>query len=775
MLPNEPRVIGRPAIGLDAPEKVTGTARFAFDMQLPGMLHGKILRSPHAHARIRGIDASAALALPGVHAVVTGEDLVGLDPHYGVVIRDQPILAIGKVRYHGDSVAAVVAEDEPTAYRALALIRVDYEILPALMEIEDALAPGSPELFENEAATAPAFLGGGASGQVTPGRNLLYEYSFADGALEPAFARADRVFEDRFTFSRMNHFHLEAHVAVARVAGERIELWGNNQDPFVIRRDISRVFGWPEHRIRIQTEFIGGGFGGKSYCKIEPLAVLLAMKAGRPVRLALSMDESIHTLSQHAMILRLRTGVMTDGRFVAREARIDLNCGSYADASAVVANKVAYRVPGPYRWDAVLSVARCVRTTNIPAGSFRGFGGTQASWASESQIDMIAHRLGADPLELRLRNMKALGEPYMTGDSGLDSDVGAGLRAVAARMGWHGRRREPGRGMGLALGLKDGGGNQRTGNAVVKVGVGGGILVLGGTTEMGQGAVTAMSQIAAETLGAELSRVRYAPLDTEFTPLDQGTRGSSSLTVLGLSIREAAEDARRKILVFAAERLSVPVEALTLEGWEVLDGTTRHSLAAMMDRYYGPYGFEFIGHGTFKVPEDTGAALKSKVLMWIPCWAGAEVTVDEETGHFTVDRLLVAADAGRAINAAGCRGQVEGGAIQALGQTLFETLHYDGEALANGTPLAYRVPLATDLPGRFESLVLEQGHGSGPFGAKGLGEASIMAVHAAVANAIEDAVGVRITELPVTPERVYSALLARPTVPGGGLSLPVGA
>jgi CO/xanthine dehydrogenase Mo-binding subunit len=452
-----------PITALDGPDKVTGAARYTFDVTLPGMVHAKVLRSPHPHARIVAIDASRAEALPGVVAVVTGADAIKLpDPYYGVAIRDQPVLAIDKVRYVGDMVAAVAALDEETAYRALALIDVRYDLLPPVTTIDEALADSAPLLFDAPVAGEPIKLGDGVTSLKEPRPNVLCEFAYTNGDADTVLARSDHVFEDRFRFSRINHFHLEPHVNVARVTGEQIELWSCNQDPFVLRGDIARIFGRPANNIRIHASYVGGGFGGKSFCKMEPLVVLLAMKAGQPVRLCLSLDESLLTLTKHAGILKLKTGVTKDGRLTARKSEIQLDGGAYSDASALTVVKTGYRITGPYRWDAVATRAYAVRTNTVPAGSFRGFGGTQASFASESQIDMIARRLGIDPCDFRCKNLLAIGEPFQPGDSGIDSDLGSGLDEVVERLGYRQRVRgspqgHKVRGMGLSIGIKDGG------------------------------------------------------------------------------------------------------------------------------------------------------------------------------------------------------------------------------------------------------------------------------------------------------------------------------
>jgi CO/xanthine dehydrogenase Mo-binding subunit len=711
------------------------------------------------------IDTSRAEALPGLLAVVTGADAIRLpDPYYGVAIRDQPVLAINKVRYVGDMVAAVASVDEETAYRALAHIDVRYDLLPAVTTIDEALADGAPLLFDAPVAGAAIKLGNGVTSLKEPRPNVLCEFGYTNGDADAVLARSDHVFEDRFRFSRINHFHLEPYVNVARVTGEQIELWSCNQDPFVLRDDIARIFGRPANNIRINASYVGGGFGGKSFCKMEPLAVLLAMKSGRPVRLCLSLDEGLLTLTKHAGILQLKTGVTKDGRLTARKSEIQLDGGAYSDASALTVVKAGYRITGPYRWDAVATRAYAVRTNTVPAGSFRGFGGTQASFASESQIDMIARRLGIDPYDFRRKNLLAAGEPFQPGDSGLDSDLAGGLDEIVARLGYrqHPRSAAPGhkaRGMGLSIGIKDGGGTANHAQALVKVLPSGRTIVNAAAVEIGQGATTALSRIAAETLKLPLDWVRYGAIDTDHTPLDNGTHASCGTAVTGVAVMRAATDARGQILEFAAERIGCTADELQLDNWTVRLGNFAHPLEAMIAEHFGGAGFEFIGRGMVKVPNDPRAPLGAASLFWMPSWVGAEVEVDRETGKVRVLQLVVGADSGRSVNSAACRGQVEGAALQALGQSLFEELRYENGEPVNATPLDYRVPLAADVPDRYEAVILEHG-GPGPFGAKGIGEAGMLGVASAIANAIHDAVGVRLTEIPFTPERVFAAIEA---------------
>jgi CO/xanthine dehydrogenase Mo-binding subunit len=745
---------------VDAPAKVTGTARYTADVRLPGMLHAKVLRSPHAHARLVSVDASRARALPGVYAVLTRDELDGVAPGYGYFIKDQPVVAVDKVRYAGDVVAAVAAENEATALAALEQITVEYEVLRSVPNINAALSADAPELFEEAPPGVVPPYGIGVTTSLRPRRNVCYEFRYETGP-DSVWDECDHVFTDTFTFSRMNHFHLEPFVTVADTRGEQIEIWTSTQNPFPLRRELARVLGTPESKIRVNVPYVGGGFGAKNNCRTEPIAILLSRLAGRPVRYCLTTEEGFLTMSQHAAVVTVTTGVMADGTFVARESKVLLDAGAYSDASPLVAQKAGYRMPGAYRWKHVKTSCECVMTTTTPAGPFRGYGAPQVCWASESQVDMIARRLGIDPYELRVKNFKALGEPFVPGESGIDSDMALGLDLVADKLGYRSRERVPNRGMGLAVSLKDGGGMNKPAAARVKIATSGDAYLSCGTIEIGQGAHTALTQVVADVLGCPRERVTYAPVNTDVTPFDHGTNASSGVAVMGQAVLRAAEDARAKVLDFAAAQLGCKPADLTLEGWAVRLGDQVTALETLITDTFGGTGFEFSGEGFYKIAASHGAPLETQSVFWENSWAGAEVEVDPDTGKVNVLQLVASSDVGKAINALTCRGQDEGCAMMGYAQALFEEMRFDSEGqLLNGEALDYRVPLAEDLPGRFVSITQEQGHGPGLLGAKGGGEGAMVPLAAAIANAVHDATGVRITQLPLSPQRVFAALRA---------------
>jgi CO/xanthine dehydrogenase Mo-binding subunit len=743
--------VGQSIPDVDSRAKLTGSARYTSDIVIDEMLHAKVLRSPHPHALIRSVDVSRALAMPGVAAVVTGDDLTALDFTYGMFIRDQPVLAKDKVRYVGEPIAAVAASTEELAWRALAEIRVDYDVLAPVSSIAAALDERAPMLFGDELhASALPPPPPNSTWTQEPSPNILFDFNHGFGDVDGWFQRCHHVFEDRFTIGRQSHCALEPHVSLARfVADHAVEVWSNNQDPFLLRQDIARIFRLKLDDVRFHAGLVGGGFGSKSYCKIEPIAVLLARKARRAIRLALTMSESMMTVCDHGAEIWLRSGVSASGETLVREAVVNLDGGAYADASPSVAMRIGTRFNGPYRWRAVRSRVRVVRTTTIPAGSFRGFGAGHVTWACESQMDMIARRLGRDPYAIRADNFVRLGTAGAPGESVLDSDLMEGLQTVGERVGYKSKERVPKRGIGFAVAVKGGGGSHRA-DARVRVWASGAVSLAAGVTEIGQSTRTVLTQIAAEVLNIDPDRVAVEDIDTDTTPFDSGTHASNGATVAGLAVREAAEKARVRILEFAGGILQCTSAELDFCNFQVRRGENRYLLADLVAQR-GP-GVDTMFAGEASVQTGSGS------FFWMPVWTAVEVEVDAETGAFKILRLINATDAGRAINPQRCVSQIEGAAVQGLGQALFENLAYCEAQPLNATPLKYRLPRISDVPHQFETIILEQGHGPGAYGVKGLGESGNLTIPAAIANAIADAVGARVTDLPITPDRVLKAL-----------------
>ena len=743
------QVVGTSVPRVDAVEKVTGRARYTGDIVLPGMLHGKAVRSPHPHARIRAIDPRAALKLPGVVAVLTRDDLADIDPYYGPVVHDRPLLALDRARYAGEPVAAVAAEDEATAEAAAAMVVVEYDELPPALTPAEALAPDAPRLHDRAHPAGEERL----HVKPIPGTNVCHHDRLGRGDVERGFAQADLIVEDTFTFPMVYHAALEPHTVVAQWERDGLTLWASAQHPFLVRNELARIFRLPLARVRMIIPYVGGGFGSKSYTKIEPLVAALARKAGRPVRFAQSVSESMHTTRRHSVTCRIKTGVKRDGTLVAKRCEIHLDTGAYADNGPQVANRAAHRVIGPYRIPHVLVDAYAVYTNSVPAGSFRSIGAPQAIWASESQMDIIAERLGIDPLALRLQNLLRRGERVWKGMKPLDGDLSDDLRKTARALGWRTARTTDGRGQGLALGVTNAGAFPVS-IAIIRLHADGSATLLTGTTEIGQGSRTVLSQIAAEELALPLDQVSVARGDTDAMPFDRSTGASRSTTLMGLAVQRAAHEVRAQLVLIGARRLGVAPRAVRLRDGTLSAGRRKLTYAAAIAAHFGLPGGELVGRGTVRPP---GGKPVSPVF-WEIGIGGAEVEVDRETGQLAIRRYVSTSDVGKAINPRECEGQDEGAAMMGLGHTLFEALRYEGGQLLNPNLIDYRVPFFTDLPGEFVALIIENEDGPGPYGAKGMGEGGLVSVAPAVANALARATGVRVRDLPLTPEQVWRAL-----------------
>ncbi len=754
-------VIGKAELRNDGADKVTGKALYTVDVNLPGMAHGKILRSPYAHARLVRVDGSKAEMLPGVLAVITREDQKSLRM-FGAAYKDQTIVAVDKVRYAGDPVAAVAAVDEATAARALELIEVEYEDLPAVTSIDEALAENAPLVHEASAG------GGELMGQryeapkEFSGSNLCYGFSYAKGDVEAGFKNADHVFENTFTFPRVQHFSMEPHATVAHYEGDRMTLWAGTQEPFTLREHLADIFRLPQSKIRVIVPYVGGGYGGKLAVKTEPLAAVLSWKAKRPVRLAHTIEESFKTVTRHPARVQIKTGVNKDGKLVARQCLIHMETGAYADAGPRVTQKAGYRCFGPYRIPHMKTDAYTVYTNTVPAGAYRGFGTLQVTWAYESQMDIIADKLGFDPLEFRIKNLLKKGDLYTPGDKPVDCDLKAGLMQAAEEIGWHQNVTRPNRGRGLAVCMKDGGGTYKVSSAAVKMNADGSVVLLTGTVEVGQGARTALSQVCAEELGIPFEAVTVAQLDTEITPYDVNTNASSSMVVMGLSVQRAAQDLKRQMVRHAAKVLKTKAAQLQLSGGKIIGPKNQTlSFVDLMQKIFLSRAGELVGHGAYQSIKSAKAALGSPTNFWEIAWGAAEVEVDRDTGEIKLLKYVSLADVGRAIHPVLCEGQDEGGVMNAIGHSLMEEMIYKDGQLLNPNLVDYRVPSFTSLPKDFETILVESHNGPGPFGAKGTGEGGLMPVAAAIGNAVYRATGLRLYDLPLTPERVWRGLASR--------------
>jgi CO/xanthine dehydrogenase Mo-binding subunit len=756
--------VGQSVERADGRLKLDGQAEYTGDIRLPGMLYGAILHSQAGHARITSISTAAAEKAEGVVAILTAGDLSDLDPYYGHALRDRPIVALGKVRFAGEPVAVVAAESQAAADAAVAYIDVEYEELPVAACLDQALAEDAPLVHEQVARPGASH---GLGDLPDAEGNICYSYSFRRGDVDGAFADAAVVVEGEYTFPAVYQYSMETHTTIAHWRGGELTLWSSCQHPFLVRQEIAGLFGLPLDLVQVIVPFLGGGFGSKSYTKMEPLTAAIARKAGRPVRILNSVNESMITTRRHNMKCRMRTAAAADGTLLGRSAEAWMDTGAYADNGPRVTATAGDAAPGPYRWRAVESAAHCVYTNTSPSGSYRAFGATHLQWIGESQLDEVARRLSMDRLEIRRRNLLRPGEEVRPGGKPLDADLIGDVEKAAAEVGWsdssadvyprapeavpRGRCR---RGRGVSVGLLAAGA-QPVSMATVRMGPDGSVTVLVGTTELGQGARTVMAQIAAGVLNSPVSKVVMRGTDTRYTPYDRSTGASRSTTVAGLAVQRAAQSVLDALLETATVKLETPPGLLrTAEGRIEDQGGRSITHGELVRARFGFDGGELIGHGRVQ-PEGGSGSYAEGPVFWEVCVAAVEAEVDMETGVITVLRTSTVADVGKAINPQLVARQDEGALLQGIGNALFEEMHFaqDGMVL-NDTLLDYRIPAFEDMPASMKCTIVENGDGPGPFGAKGCGEGALAAVPAAIVNALADA-GVPMTALPLTPERVW--------------------
>ena len=742
--------VGRSMERIDAAEKLRGDAEFVGDIVVPRMLHGKVLRSPYAHARIVSIDTSAADSMPGVVATLTAADLVDIDPFYGHSIVDRPILAIDRVRFAGEPVAAVAAKDVATAEAAVLAIVVEYEELPVVGTLDEALAPGAT-LVHDQPLRPGAFHGLGTLAEREG--NICYRYAFDRGDLDAAFSGADIVVEGDYVFPAVYQYAMETHSVVAQVDSAGIRIWASCQHPFLVRAEIAALFGVSLGRVRITVPYLGGGFGSKSYTKMEPITVALARKAGRPVRIVNRVDEAMVTTRRHNMTAHVRTAASADGRLLAREVRANFDTGAYADNGPRVTATGGDAAPGPYRWSAVKVDATCVYTNTAPSGSYRAFGATHLQWAGELQVDEVARRAGIDPIEIRRRNLLHPGEQVRPGGKPLDADLVGDVEKVAEALGWS-REKGPDTGRGVSVGLLAAGAHPVS-SAVVRMEADGTAVVLVGSTELGQGQRTAFTQIAGEELAMPAERVTCRGTDTAFTPYDRSTGASRSTTLAGLAVQRAATKIRDDLLDIAATVWPESGGTIELRDGAAWYGEETRAYPELIAKRFGLSGGQLIGEGGVH-PDGTGSYAEGPVF-WEVCIGAAEVAVDRETGVIRVARTATIADVGTAINPQLVERQDEGATMQGLGNALFEEMVFSDGVLVNDNLLDYRIPSIADLPPESRCIIVENADGPGPFGAKGCGEGAFAGITAAIATAVADA-GVPVNQLPLTPERVWRAM-----------------
>lgn len=719
------------------------------------------------------IDTARARRLPGVRANLRRQEILAnrkITPHCGFISPDQPIVALDRMRYVRDVVAAV---DRDSAEEALRLIEVTYEELPALFSAEEA--------FENSGTLIHEVMGGAAADSLhlfpfapRPGTNICAHLHLEHGEVERGFAAADHIFEDLYTTPMQAHCSMEPHVAIAEWHPTgRLTLWSSAQMPFQVRDHLAQIFHLPRGHVRVLVDNVGGGYGAKTGIKLEPIAATLAKLSGCPVRVILSREEVFLTLTRHGSQFRIRSGITSAGRIVARQLRILWDTGAYADCGPIVTFKAGYTASGPYNIPHVTIDSYCLYTNKPPAGPLRGMGVPQTTWAYEQHLDRIAAELALDPIELRRQNLYTNGDTFVSGETLHSIDmVGCFDRALAA-VDWSalGRGRaaapQPGepakaRGRGVACAMKNSATPSYSG-ATIRLHDDGTAVLTTGAVEIGQGAKTALAQIAAEALGLPFERVTVATTDTDASPYDFGTVSGRTVFHVGNAITNAAAQIRARLTALAAEALEASPADLELGGGRVfVRGTPEKALTyeEVLLRRTGIQGGGLLAEGEYRThlfkadPNIDGCTSP----FWDMGLGIAEVEVDRDTGKVRVLRYLCVADVGRAVNPALVLGQLSGSTLMGLGQGLFEEMLFDNGQPINPSLVNYKIPSSRDIPEELSVAFIESGHRDGPFGAKGIGEIAVAPAAPAVANAIYDAVGVRITDMPITPEKILRAL-----------------
>ena len=756
---SELTVVGKPVTRVDVNEKVTGEAIYGYDLVLPDMLYGKALFSTRPHARIKRIETKKAENYPGVFAVVTGKDFPRT---HGESIKDKPFLAQGKVRYIGEPVAAVAAVDEDTAQAAVQLIEVEYEDLPAYFSPEEACKPSAVPIHEDfDSYRKVDFIVGSSL------PNVCEHFKLRTGDVEQGFRESDLILEENYRVPTIQHAAMEPHSAHAQLDREsgRITIWVANDAPFRALHEISEALELPKQKIRLINPLQGGGFGSKGGLKAEAIAIALAYHTnGRPVRVKFNREESfISTITRHEATVRIKSGVKKDGTLVAREMTLFWGAGAYAEKSPTVCIRGSMPAPGPYRIPHVKVDGYAVYTNKPVSGAFRGYGIPQGAWACEQHMNELASRLGMDARDLRLKNIFVDGDMSYWGEQLHSVGLKETLMKATDAIDW-GKPRPKGIGRGFAC-ISKPTRTPTTSSAAVLVDAKGDVTVLAGTVEIGQGCSTILSQVAAEELKVPVEKVHMHPLDTDLIPFDASTTSSRSTYHMGNAVRLAAIKARDQLAEMALQMLEAQKgEVEFSDGKIYLQDQPQMSLplGQVVRRKLGAEGvLRADASYTYEIGKDldleTGHSDHASAFYMYATQA-AEVLVDEESGKVKLLRMAAAHDVGKAINPLNCAAQIEGGLAMGIGAALHEELVIDNNGkVRNPSFLDYHLVTSMDLP-KMIPIIVECPEPEGPYGAKGLGEPGLAPTPAAIGNAVADAIGTRIHELPLTPERVYWAI-----------------
>jgi len=740
------RTIGKSVPRIEGVGKVTGETRYAADLPFEGLLWAKVLRSPILHGRIVKIDTSNAKALPGVHAVLTGADVPNV--FVGTRIKDQPVLVSERVRFVGDSVAAVAADTEEIAEQALMLVDVEYEELPGVYDPVKALQPGTPLIHEDRSKykNAPKIPEG-----ISP-HNLQSYTQWKNGDLEAGFGRAARVFEHTFRTPLSHHGYLEPHACTVQVHSDgRVEVWPTNKAPYGLREQMAQDFGIAADKIKVHIVHVGGDFGAKASLIDVPICYFLSKETGRPVKLVFDYSEEILAGGhRHPGVITLRTGVEEDGRFAAIEAKIFFSGGAYGapKANPQVTVLGGRRLASMYRVPAIRVDTYCAYTNQVPCAQTRTPGSPQIVFAFESHVDIIARELGIDPIEMRRRNILRDGDSSPMGEKWQHIMVGETLERAVKASGWKKSRVEKNRGWGMAL--YERGTPEGKATAAITLETDGSVTILTGVPDVGPGFYTISRQMVSETLGVPPERVGVRFEDTDSLPYDPGTGGSKQTNTSGHAVYKAAREVREKLMILAARELGCKMEEVQHQGSKFAAPNRKsisvdNTIALAIRENGGP-----VSHLTLYEPKDMPKVTGFSAQV-------AEVEVDPVTGEIDVTRLTTGHDTGVVLNHLTLQGQIDGGVINGLGFALMEENQIvDGKITTLNLGEA-KLPCISDIPA-LKTVLLESPTGPTPFAGKAIGEMPNVPTAAAIANAVADAVGVRIFDLPLAAEKVYWAL-----------------
>ena len=743
---------------IDLKDKVTGRAQYVEDLpDLPNTIYGAPLLSSYSHAKILSIDSAEALKMPGVLGIVDRDHLDGVNPRLKVaphehfkLIDDQDFVAIDKVRYDGDHVALIVAEDLHTAERALEKIHVEYEPLPSVFDAGEALAVGAPILHEER------------------GSNLLLEDSLIWGDVDEGFRHAERVFEETFSSPSMFHHPMEpvGGCLVHYMNGE-VNMWLPTSSPMRDATEFAHFLGLEPDKVRLRVPYVGGGFGSKIPTTANFAALLASRRLGRPVRLVPSAAYSFRQNSRHAEVFKAKVGVKADGTITALDVDLLVDTGAYTTGGATAAHNSVISAWGCYRIPNLRIKGRCVYTNKVPAGHTRATGKVQTTWGIECMMDGVARQLGMDPYEFRKKNALMRGDFVCKGTPRMDTDYLDLMAEAIAGIGWDGKSNLTpsmdstngsrwARGRGMALSLRHGSQGGGRAYAMVTMDARGVVTIQHNAPEIGQGTHNLFSVIAAQTLSLRQEQVRVRTPDTAVSLPFAGVSAQRTTMQMGNAVHNACNDLKRDLLGIAAQAKGGKAEEWQLIQGRLCWGETSFAIADIIRLIGGGVVLKAVGYHS--VPPMVKDSAFAGMDHWAPSGAAVDLEVNRDTGELRILGYAVIADAGKAIHYPSAKSQVDGGAVMGFGHALFEETIYQEGQFQNGDPFQYRLPVMEDIPQNFYSSMLEKGDGPGPFGSKGMAQTSIVTVGPAIGNAIYDALGVRIRSLPITPEKILRAM-----------------